>query len=156
MDWLTHIHGGAGVQAPEFSTGDDVRVWFKFREQEKERISQFEGVVLRVRGRGQSRTFTVRRLTHGEGVERVFPMDARTINRVEVLRRGKVNRSRIYFLRHVVKRTRLATLDAPSAGAQGGPASERAEETAAPVRPEGIADAMVESDKPAVKQSAQP
>jgi len=94
--------------------GDDVRVWFKLREQGKERLAQFEGVVIRVRGAGASKTFTVRRLTHGVGVERVFPLDAPVVSRVEVLRRGKVRRSRLYFLRNMVKSTRLASVEEPS------------------------------------------
>ena len=113
MEWLKLIHGTPQTSAFTFTSGDDVRVWFKILEQGKERLGQFEGVVIRVRGSGPSKTFTVRRLTHGVGVERVFPFDAPIIDRVEVLRSGKVKRSRLYYLRHVVKRTRLAAAEGP-------------------------------------------
>ena len=127
MDWLKHIHASSPkVHLKTFDTGDDVRVWFKILEQGKERLGQFEGVVIRVRGAGPSKTFTVRRLTHGIGVERVFPMDAPIIERVEVLRRGKTKRSRLYFLRHVVKKTRLESAEEPGSAGAG---------TTAPVLP---------------------
>ena len=142
MEWLKLIHGSAHP-AVSFTTGDDVRVWFKIREQGKERLAQFEGVVLRVRGNSSERTFTVRRLTHGEGVERVFPVDAPVIARIELLRRGKAKRSRLYFLRHVVKRTRLATEEGPATGGPI-PATE-SPKGAAPPAPEGR-DAMVAAE----------
>ncbi len=112
MDWREVVHGAHPRQAPateRFTPGDDVRVWFKIVEQGKERLGQFEGVVIRLRGAGPSRTMTVRRMTHGVGVERVFPMDAPIIERVEVLRHGKAKRSRLYFLRRVVRSWRLET-----------------------------------------------
>ena len=109
MDWLKLVHGAGRQDALPFSTGDDVRVWFKIREGGKERLAHFEGVVMRVRGTPHERTFTVRRVTFGEGVERMFPLDAKVIEKIEVLRRAKAHRSRIYFLRDVIKRTRLAT-----------------------------------------------
>lgn len=120
MDWLKRIHTAPPkVNLKAFDTGDDVRVWFKILEQGKERLGQFEGVVIRVRGAGPSKTFTVRRLTYGIGVERVFPVDAPIIERVEVLRHGKTKRSRLYFLRHVVKKTRLESADGPESPAAG-------------------------------------
>jgi large subunit ribosomal protein L19 len=120
MDWLKLVNKTEAPKAA-FDTGDDVRVWFRILEQGK------EGVVMRVRGSGHSKTFTVRRLTHGEGVERVFPIGGRTIERVEVLRRGKVKRSRIYFLRGMAKRVRIASAGdlrpTPAAEAQAEPAA---------------------------------
>lgn len=114
-DWTAWAHSSSAAPTrPAVRPGDDVRVWFKLREQGKERLAQFEGVVIRVRGAGDSKTFTVRRLTHGVGVERVFPLDAPVVARVEVLRRGKVRRSRLYFLRNVVRTTRLASAEEPS------------------------------------------
>ena len=127
MEWRTRLAGppAAGGTRPLPRTGDDVRVWFKLREMGKERMAQFEGVIIRVRGAGNAKTFTVRRLTHGVAVERIFPVDAPMIDRIEVLRSGKVHRSRLYFLRRVVKHTRLATVEEPSgpAGAPASPAS---------------------------------
>ena len=121
MDWVKHIHPTTRQLAKTpFGPGDDVRVWFKILEQGKERLGQFEGVVIRCAGRGAARTFTVRRVTHGEGVERIFPMDAPVVERVEVLRHGSTQRSRLYFLRRVVKRTRLATVEGPQAAGPGG------------------------------------
>ncbi|MBI4343377.1 MAG: 50S ribosomal protein L19 [Candidatus Omnitrophica bacterium] len=124
MDWRKRIHPTLRqIAKTAFGPGDDVRVWFRILEQGKERLGQFEGVVIRCAGRGSSKTFTVRRVTHGEGVERVFPMDAPVIERVEVLRRGSTRRSRLYFLRRVVKRTRLATAQesAVTVPSSGGP-----------------------------------
>jgi len=124
MEWLKLISGTSPRDVvPAFGSGDDVRVWFKILEQGKERLGQFEGVVIRARGSGPSKTFTVRRVTHGVGVERVFPVDAPVIERVEVLRRGKARRSRLYFLRRVVKKTRLATVEetGPTAQTPGSP-----------------------------------
>ncbi len=114
MEWLKFVHGEAQA-APAFGPGDEIRVWFKIMEQGKERLGQFEGIVLRCRGSGPSRTFTVRRVTHGEGVERVFPLDSKTISRIEVLRKGSVKRSRLYFLRTVIGKTRIASAENPGA-----------------------------------------
>lgn len=109
MDWMRLVHGDARPQTRvSFRTGDEIRVWYRILEQGKERFAQFEGTVIRTRGAGLSRTFTVRRVTHGEGVERVFPFDAKIINRIELLRQGKVQRSRLYYLRHIVGRARIA------------------------------------------------
>ena len=96
MEWLKLIHGTKPTGPAAFSTGDDVRVWYKILEQGKERLGQLEGIVIRVRGSGPSKTFTVRRLTHGVGVERVFPFDAPIIDRVELLSSGKAKRARLY------------------------------------------------------------
>ena len=109
MDWLKLVHG-ADQPTPlaKFDTGDEVRVWYRILEQGKERLGQFEGTVIRYRGSGHSKTFTVRRVTYGEGVERVFPVDSKTVSRIEVLRQGKVKRSRLYYLRAVIGKTRIA------------------------------------------------
>ncbi len=114
MDWMKLVHGTEAPKAA-FGAGDQVRVWFKILEQGKERLGQFEGTVIRCRGSGPSKTFTVRRLTHGEGVERVFPLDAKTIARIEVLTKGRVKRSRLYFLRTVIGKTRISSVEAPGA-----------------------------------------
>ncbi len=124
MDWMKWVHGVTKQPSTgSLRTGDDVRVWFKIREQDRERLAQFEGVVIRYRGSGSSKTITVRRVTYGEGVERVFPLDAPVIERIEVLRHGKVKRSRLYFLRAVVKRVRLETAQ------QGGSSSPSSQDT---------------------------
>lgn len=113
MDWMKLVHGDTKSASPvSFQTGDEIRVWYRILEQGKERLGQFEGVVIRCRGAGPSRTFTVRRVTYGEGVERVFPFDGKTISRIELLRQGRVKRSRLYFLRRVIGKTRIAAADA--------------------------------------------
>ncbi len=119
MDWMKLVHGEDKPALPAFKPGDRVRVWYRIAEQGKERLGQFEGDVIRARGSGPSRTFTVRRVTFGEGVERVFPFDCKSIARIEVLTQGKVHRSRLYYLRRVIGKTRIAaaedTADAASA-----------------------------------------
>lgn len=104
-------------QGPAFKPGDQVRVWTKILERDRVRQVPFEGVVVRRRGGGPSETFTVRRITHGEGVERIFPMQGSTLERVEVLRRTKVKRSRLYFLRTRIGKTRFADADQHHAAA---------------------------------------
>ena len=83
----------------EFSIGDTVRVSVKIREGQRERIQVFEGTVIARRGSGVSETFTVRRVAYGVGVERVFPYNSPNVAGVEVVRRGRVRRSKLYYLR---------------------------------------------------------
>ena len=84
---------------PDFKPGDTVKVNFKIQEGEKERIQVFEGVVIR-RRRGNTRsTFTVRKVSYGIGVERIFPLHSPYIDKIEVVSRGRVRRSRLYYLR---------------------------------------------------------
>src|SRR5213594_1752553 len=82
-----------------FAPGDTVRVSVKVVEGEKERLQAFEGVVIRKRGRGAGASFTVRRISYGVGVERTFPLHSPRIERVEVARRSRVRRSKLYYLR---------------------------------------------------------
>lgn len=84
---------------PEFSPGDTVRVHVKVVEGNRERVQVFEGVVIGRRGKGSQETFTVRRISYGVGVERVFPVHSRRVDKVEVLRRGHVRRAKLYYLR---------------------------------------------------------
>ena len=84
---------------PEFSPGDTVRVLYRVREGDKERIQAFEGVCIGRRGGGLGETFTVRKISSGIGVERIFPLHAPTVKGVEVLRRGRVRRAKLYYLR---------------------------------------------------------
>lgn len=84
---------------PSFRPGDTVKVHYKVIEGTRERIQVFEGVVIRRRGGGLSETFTVRRVTYGVGVERTIPLHAPKVDRIEVVRRGKVRRARLYYLR---------------------------------------------------------
>ena len=86
---------------PPFRTGDTVRVHVKIREGEKEWIQVFEGVVLRRKKGGRSATFTVRKLSYGIGVERIFATESPTIAKLEIKQRGHVRRSRLYYLRQL-------------------------------------------------------
>jgi large subunit ribosomal protein L19 len=84
---------------PPFRPGDTVRVHVKIREGDKERTQVFEGVVIRRRRGGSSGSFTVRKVSYGIGVERIFPIDSPTVEKLEIKSRGHVRRSRLYFLR---------------------------------------------------------
>ncbi len=84
---------------PKFSPGDTVRVHVKVVEGTRERTQVFEGVVIRRQGSGLKETFTVRRVTYGIGVERIFPVHSPVISRIEVVKRGKVRRAKLYYLR---------------------------------------------------------
>jgi large subunit ribosomal protein L19 len=86
---------------PPFRTGDTVRVHVNITEGDKQRIQVFEGVVLRRRGHGPSSTFTVRKVSYGVGVERVFPTESPNVKKVEIKSRGHVRQSRIYYLREL-------------------------------------------------------
>ena len=85
--------------SPDFAPGDTVRVLYNVREGSKERIQAFEGVCIGRRGGGTGETFTVRKISSGVGVERVFPLHAPTVTGVEVVRRGRVRRAKLYYLR---------------------------------------------------------
>ena len=84
---------------PQFQTGDTVGVYVKVKEGEKERVQLFQGVVIKVQGSGVGRSFTVRKMASGVGVERTFPVLSPGIDRMEVISRGKVRRSRLFYLR---------------------------------------------------------
>jgi large subunit ribosomal protein L19 len=88
--------------APVIEIGDTVRVHVKIVEGEKSRIQLFEGVVIAKKHGGVSETFTVRRVAHGVGVERVFPLHSPTVSKVEVISHGKVRRAKLYYLRDKV------------------------------------------------------
>ena len=86
-------------QPPVFEIGDTIRVHVKIKEGERERVQMFEGTVIAKKGGGISETFTVRRISYGVGVERVFPMHSPNVAKTEVIRRGKVRRGKLYYLR---------------------------------------------------------
>ena len=93
---------------PPFRVGDAVRVHVRVREGEKERIQVFEGLVIRRRGSGGGETFTVRKISSGVGVERIFPVQSPLVTKVEIKSRGYVRRSRLYYLRNLTgKKARL-------------------------------------------------
>ncbi len=88
-----------GKDIPEFGAGDTLRVAVKIREGDRERTQAFEGVCIARSNKGISSNFTVRKLSYGEGVERVFPLYGPAVEGIEVVRRGKVRRAKLYYLR---------------------------------------------------------
>lgn len=88
-------------EVPAFSVGDTVKVHFKVVEGNRERIQVFEGVVIKRKGGGVRETFTVRRVSYGVGVERVFPLHSPKIHMIQVARRGHVRRAKLYYLRQL-------------------------------------------------------
>jgi len=84
---------------PEFTAGDTVNVHYRVREGEKERIQQYQGVVINERGSGANKTFIVRKMSGSVGVERIFPLFSPFIAKIEVKKRGKVRRSKLFYLR---------------------------------------------------------
>jgi large subunit ribosomal protein L19 len=115
-------------KVPEFTTGDTVRVHWRVREGEKERVQPFEGVVIRKTKGALRATFTVRKVSYGVGVERIFPLHSPRYEKIDVLSRGDVNRSRLFYLRDLKgKASRVDTLDdreRPAAAAQAAASGE--------------------------------
>ncbi len=98
----------AKAQVPSFRAGDTVRVHIKVAEGGRERLQAFEGVVIGRRGGGLREAFTVRRISHGVGVERTFPVHSPRVEKIEILRTGRVRRAKLYYLREKVgKETRV-------------------------------------------------
>jgi large subunit ribosomal protein L19 len=131
---------------PPFKAGDTVRVHVKIREGDKERIQVFEGVVISRRGGGPTATFTVRKVSSGVGVERIFPIESPSVVKLEIKSRGHVRRARLYYLRNLSgKKSRLrsklrdlSSLLAPSE-TDVGTAAEASEADVAPPAPEAQA-----------------
>ncbi len=98
-----------GKQHPEFRAGDTVTVAYKIIEGSKERIQLYRGVVIKMSGRGEKKRFTVRKMSGTIGVERIFPMESPAIESIEVNKRGKVRRAKLYYLRNLTgKKARIA------------------------------------------------
>jgi large subunit ribosomal protein L19 len=122
---------------PPFRPGDTVRVHVNIREGDKQRIQVFEGVVIRRRGCGASATFTVRKVSYGIGVERIFPVESPSVAKLEIKSRGHVRRARLYYLRELKgKKARLRSKVRDLSG------------LVAPGPVEEIADAPTDSDAP--------
>ena len=92
---------------PEFRVGDTVRVDVKVKEGKRERIQAFEGIVMAIQGAGVSKNFIVRKVSGGVGVERTFPMNTPVIDKVTVVRKGKVRRAKLGYLRTLVKQAKI-------------------------------------------------
>jgi len=133
----------AASKVPNFRPGDTVKVHMKVKEGDSERIQIFEGTVISRRGRGPSETYTVRKVSFGVGVERTFPMTTPHVEKIELVRSGKVRRARLYYLRGLTGKA--ARLDERGAGEAGAPAAEAKPEA----KPAPKAEAKAE--KPAHK-----
>lgn len=116
MDVLDQVEAQqAKKETPELRPGETVRVHVKVIEGEKERTQVFEGVVIRISGKGPRATFTVRKISYGIGVERIFPLHSPRIDKIEVVSRGKVRRAKLYYLRkRSGKSARLYEEEGPS------------------------------------------
>ena len=153
---------------PDFRPGDSVRVHAKVVEGDRERIQVFEGVVIRIRTRGAGSSFTVRRVSHGVGVERVFPYYSPLVEKVQVSKVGRVRRARLYYLRKRVgkaarikagSRARFEALTAPGAVPEPEPEEEFIEEEADVLGEEEAAaeagleeEPVAEGEEPAVQE----
>ena len=111
-----------GKKIPDFAPGDTLRVNVKIKEGERERVQAFEGLCIARAGEGLNESFTVRKLSFGEGVERVFPLNSPVLDSIEVRRKGKVRRAKLYYLRGLTgKRARIAEKTSTrGAGGAGG------------------------------------
>ena len=88
-----------GIETPDFQAGDTVSVSYKIKEGNKERTQVFRGVVIQIKGSGSTKTFTIRKMSGNVGVERIIPFSSPFIEKIEVNKRGRVRRARIYYLR---------------------------------------------------------
>ena len=110
MDLIKVVENEFAVKKdfPEFKAGDTVTVHYKIKEGNKERIQNYRGVVLQRKGSGQNETFTVRKMSSGVGVERIFPVHSPFIEEIEINKRGRVRRARIFYLRNLTgKKARI-------------------------------------------------
>ncbi len=89
----------ADKEIPDFSAGDTIRVSVKVREGTRERVQAYEGVCISIKGQGINTSFTVRKISYGEGVERVFPLYSPRLEKIELVRRGSVRRAKLYYMR---------------------------------------------------------
>jgi len=120
---------------PQFNVGDSVRVHTKVVEGDKERIQIFSGVVIGRRGRGLNSTFTVRRISYGEGVERIFPVHSPRVDKIEVERQGQVRRAKLTYLRKRVGKGAVAVKEKENRGGGEGEKSAAAAKAASAAAP---------------------
>ena len=110
MEAINYVHEQLGTkkELPAFRPGDNVVVSYKIVEGAKERIQLFRGDVIQINGEGATKTFTVRKISNGVGVERIFPMGVPAIQEIKILKKGKVRRAKLYYLRDLVgKKARI-------------------------------------------------
>ena len=100
MDDLKIIEGNHLVDnIPEFGPGDTVKVVMSVKRGDRDRLQRFEGIVIKIKGSGTSKTFTVRKVSQGIGVEKIFPVHSPMVKSIEVVKKGKVRRAKLYYLR---------------------------------------------------------
>ncbi len=99
MNLIKKLEAAQIREMPDFKVGDTVKVHFKIVEGKTERVQVYEGLVIAMKNAGIGRTFMVRKLSYGVGVERVFPMNSPRVERVEIVRQGRVRRSKLYYIR---------------------------------------------------------
>ena len=110
MDAIKFVHEqmNKGSEIPSFRAGDNIVVSYKIIEGDKERVQDFRGDVLQISGEGGTKTFTVRKISNGIGVERIFPLSSPNIVEIKVLKKGHVRRAKLYYLRQLVgKKARI-------------------------------------------------
>lgn len=135
---------------PEFRPGDSIKVWAKIREGEKTRLQAFEGVCIRRVSKGSRSTFTVRKISYGVGVERIFPDNSPNIDKVEVIARGRVHQARLYYLRDLSgKAARIKEREGTNEVAEAAP-------EAAPVEAAAPAEAEAPAKPAAEKKPRKP
>jgi large subunit ribosomal protein L19 len=133
---------------PDFQPGDTVRVHVRIKEGDKERIQAFEGIVIARKHSGVRETITVRKTSFGVGVERIFPLHASVIDHIDLVRRGRVRRAKLYYLRKLRgKAARIRERDTRGERARAAAASARAANATAPVEP-ASAPAEAEQQSP--------
>lgn len=104
---------------PEFKSGDTITINYKIKEGDKERVQQFTGVVIQMRGDGLAKSITVRKMSNGVGVERIFPINSPFIESIEVDRRGEVRRAKLFYLRGAIgKKAKIDELREETAAAE--------------------------------------
>jgi large subunit ribosomal protein L19 len=163
MDMRSLVELKETPNIPDFRPGDTVRVFARIVEGDRERVQAFEGVVIRIRRRGIGSSFTVRRVSHGVGVERTFPYYSPLLERVQVMRVGKVRRSKLYYLRDRVgraarikagSRARFQELTVAS-GARQAEAEPIEEEITAEAEEAALVEEVV-GDETAVEEQGEP
>lgn len=111
IDWVNQKYHDKSNH-PAFKAGDTVKVHVKIKEGEKERVQVYQGVVIAIHKKGPSSTFTVRKVSYGVGVERIFPMTSPNIDKIEVVTVGRVRRAKLYYLRQLSgKKARIRSVD---------------------------------------------
>jgi len=140
---------GLKTGLPEFRPGDTVRVHNKVVEGDSERIQCFDGVVIARRGSGISETFTVRKTSFGVGIERIFPLHSPRVEKIEVLKQGKVRRAKLFFLRELAGKAARLAERVSAEQEKAAPAQPKAETAQATAQPEAAATAAPAQSQPA-------